>query len=478
MEKKFPFSSLFSPEDIKQIDHAGRQILERVGVKIHCRVCLKLLEKSGVQIDHNAQIARFETAWLSEKLAQAPSQFVLYSRDGVNDVHMGTGRVNFSNGGRVFRILDMGTGGYRLTMLRDVANTAALVNQLDNIGLYIISCQAHDIEPQYYHLNDFYYALNHTTKHVMGGCDNLEGVKQMLELAEFVAGGKEKFRQKPFVSVITNPISPLAFGYDTLDILKFCCKNQIPVTCAPAPISGATAPATLAGTLSQMHAEALAGIAMAQVYTPGAKVLYGSVPSTMDLRNMEYTMGSVEMALMNAAAVQLAKLYHLPIYASAGVTEAKRPDIQAGCEKSFSNLMVAMSGADLVHLAAGMLDSGNSISYEQYVIDDEIIGMIYKILSGIRVSKDTLASDVIEEIGPEGNYVLADHTVEHMMDEFFYPDLAVRCNFDIWEQKGRPNMMRRAKERVEKILKEDMDGLLDPELISEIKIRFPGIQNI
>jgi trimethylamine--corrinoid protein Co-methyltransferase len=352
------------------------------------------------------------------------------------------------------------------------------VNQLDNIGLYIISCQAHDIEPQYYHLNDFYYALNHTTKHVMGGCDNLEGVKQMLELAEFVAGGKEKFRQKPFVSVITNPISPLAFGYDTLDILKFCCKNGIPVTCAPAPISGATAPATLAGTLSQMHAESLAGIAMAQVYTPGAKVLYGSVPSTMDLRNMEYTMGSVEMALMNAAAVQLAKLYHLPIYASAGVTEAKRPDIQAGCEKSFSNLMVAMSGADLVHLAAGMLDSGNSISYEQYVIDDEIIGMVYKILSGIRVSKKTLATDVIQEIGPEGNYVLADHTVEHMMDEFFYPGLAVRCNFDIWEQRGRPNMMSRAKERVEKILKENMDGLLDPELISEIKVRFPGIQNI
>jgi trimethylamine--corrinoid protein Co-methyltransferase len=478
MEKKFPFSSLFAPEDIKQIDHAGKRILERVGIKIHCRFCLDMLEKSGVRIDHNAQIARFKTAWLNETLAQAPSQFVLYSRDGVNDVHMGTGQVNFSSGGRVFRILDMGTGGYRLTMLRDVANTAALVNQLDNIRLYIISCQAHDIEPQYYHLNNFYYALNHTTKHVMGGCDNLEGVKQMWELAGFVAGGKENLRQKPFVSVITNPISPLTFGYDTLDILKFCCKNGIPVTCAPAPISGATAPATLAGTLSQMHAEALAGVAMAQVFSPGARVLYGAVPSTMDLRNMEYTMGSLEMALMNAAAVQLAKLYHLPIYASAGVTEAKRPDIQAGCEKSLSNLLVAMSGADLIHLAAGMLDSGNSISYEQYVIDNEIIGMIYRILSGIRVSREALGSDVIEEVGPGGNYVMADHTVEHMMTEFFYPDLAVRCNFDIWEQRGRPNMLSRAKERVEKILAENMDGRLDPELIAEIKVRFPGIQNI
>jgi trimethylamine---corrinoid protein Co-methyltransferase len=478
MENKFSFSSLFSPEDIKHIDHAGRRILERVGVRIHCKFSLELLEKAGVRIDHNTQTARFETVWLDDILARAPSRFVLYSRDGVNDVHMGEGRVNFSNGGRVFRILDMGTGGYRLTMLRDVANTAALVNRLDNIRLYIISCQAHDVDQPYYHLNNFYYALNHTTKHVMGGCDTIEGVKQLWELAGFVAGGKDKLRKKPFVSVITNSISPLTFGYDTLDILRFCCKNHIPVTCAPAPISGATAPATLAGTLSQMHAEALAGVAMAQVFSPGARVLYGAVPSTMDLRNMEYTMGSLEMALMNAASVQLAKLYHLPIYASAGVTDAKRPDIQAGCEKSFSNLMVAMSGADLIHLAAGMLDSGNSISYEQYVIDNEIIGMVYRILSGIRVNKETLGSSVIEEVGPGGNYVMADHTVQHMMEEFFYPDLAVRCNFDIWEERGRPNMLSRAKEQVEKILKENMDGLLGPALIAGIKARFPEIQHI
>ncbi len=478
MEKRLPFYGPFTPEDIKQIDHTGRRILERIGIRIHCQDSLNMLKKAGAQIDYAAQIVRFETTWLDDVLAQAPSRFVLYSRDGVNDVSMGAGKVNFSNGGRVFRILDMGTGGYRLTMLRDIANTAALVNSLDNIRLYIISCQAHDIEQQYYHLNDFYYALNHTTKHVMGGCDNLEGVKQMWELACFVAGGKEKLIQRPFVSVITNPISPLTIGYDTLDILKFCCKNGIPVTCAPAPISGATAPATLAGTLSQMHAESLAGVAISQVCAPGARVLYGSVPSTMDLRNMEYTMGSLEMALMNAAAVQLAKLYNLPIYASAGVTEAKRPNIQSGCEKSFSNLMVAMNGADLIHLAAGMLDSGNSISYEQYVIDNELLGMIYKIISGIRVNEETLGYSVIEEVGPGGNYVMADHTVEHMMEEFFYPDLAVRCNFDVWEERGRPDMLSRAKEMVEKILHENMDGLLDPELISEIKARFPGIHHI
>jgi trimethylamine--corrinoid protein Co-methyltransferase len=478
MQVNVPAYIPLSPEDVKKIDRTGRQVLERVGIRILERTFLEKLEAEGAVVDYDDHRARFEEDWLEGILARAPARFTLHSRDGKNDVHLGEGKVHFANGGRVFRILDMGTGGYRLTMLRDVAHTAALVDRLDNISLYIISCQAHDLEPQYYHLNDFYYALNHTTKHVMGGCDNPEGVRQMWELASFIAGGEDHLREQPFVSVITNPMSPLTIDGNTLNILEFCGDRGIPLTCAPAPISGATAPATLAGTLCQMHAEALAGVALAQICAPGAKVLYGAVPSTMDMRHMEYTMGSVEMAIMNTAAVQLAKLSNLPIYGSGGVTEAKRPDIQSGCEKTFSNLMVAMNGADLIHLAAGMLDSGNSISYEQYVIDNEIIGMIYRILDGITVNGETLGLEVIEKVGPGGNYVMEDHTVGHMMDEFFYPNLSVRCNFDIWEERGRPSMLSRAKEQVEEILTDGREGLLDTRLIVQIKKRFPGIKSI
>ncbi len=473
-----PFCRLLSSEDVKQIDQLARRILERIGIRVIGNDFLKILQEAGAQVDYSEQRVRFGGGWLDEVLSKAPTRFILHSRDGRHDVHLGDGRVYFANGGRVFRILDMSTGGYRLTMLRDVAHTATLVEHLDNISLYIIACQAHDLAPQYYHLNDFYHAFNNTTKHVMGGCDNPAGVEQMWELARIIAGGEGQLREKPFVSVITNPISPLTIDANTFHILDFCASRDIPLTCAPAPISGATAPATLAGTLGQMHAEALAGIALVQLCAPGARVLYGAVPSTMDLRHMEYTMGSVEMAIMNAAAVQLAKIYDFPIYASAGVTEAKRPDIQAGCEKSFSNLMVAASGADLVHLAAGMLDSGNSISYEQYVIDNEIIGMIYRILAGINVNDDTLGFDVIEKVGPGGNYVMEDHTVEHMIREFVYPALSVRCNFDIWEQRGRPSMLSRGKDFVEEILGEGSEGLLATDLILQIKKIFPGIQNL
>jgi trimethylamine--corrinoid protein Co-methyltransferase len=255
------------------------------------------------------------------------------------------GKIHFANGGRVFQIVDMGTGGVRRTMLRDVAHTAALVDRLDNIRFYIVACQAHDLDPENYHLNDFYASFNHTTKHVMGGCDHLKGVEQLWKLATIIAGNEDKFRARPFASVITNVISPLSVESTTLNILRFCCTHGIPATCAPAPISGATAPASLAGTLAQMHAESLAGVALSQVFQPGAKILYGAVATAMDLRTMSFTMGSVEMALMNACAVHLAKLYNLPIYASGGVTEAKRPEIQSGVEKTFSSLMVAMAAA-------------------------------------------------------------------------------------------------------------------------------------
>jgi len=475
MGTNLPFYQPLTSSDIKQIDDTAHQILEDVGIHIRDGAVLDKLKSAGATVDYETGRVRFRADSLGEVLSRAPSRFTLHSRDGQNDLFLGEGKVYFTNGGRVFRLYDEETGDYRLTLLRDVAQTARLVDQLKHIDFYIIACQAHDLAPQNYHLNDFYYALNCTTKHVMGGCDTLEGVRQVWELASFIAGGEDKLRGKPFVSIITNPISPLTFESNSLNILGFCCKHGIPVTCAPAPIAGATSPATLAGTITQMHAESLAGAAIAQVLFPGAKVLYGAVPTIMDLRSMEFAIGSVEMGMMNAAAVQLAKLYRLAVYASGGVTESKRPDIQAGCEKSLTILMVGMAGADCVHLAAGMLDSGNAVSYEQYIIDDEVIGMVKRVLAGIMVNKATLGLDVVKKVGPGGNYITEDHTMKHMMDEFFYPNPSVRLNFGIWQEAGQPDMVSRARVQVQQILQGEEKDLLARDLIHKA---FPGIQDV
>ena len=467
-------TTILAPADIERIDDAARRILRETGVRIMDPGLRGRLAAGGAAVDEPTERVRLDARWIDLHLGRAPRLVTLFSRDGRNDLALGSGRVHFGNGGRVFQILDMVEGAVRPTTLRDVANTAVLVDALEHIRFYIIACEAHDLKPAHYHLNDFYQAFLHTSKHVMGGVDTLDGARHMFALASAVAGGGDTLRERPFVSVITNPISPLTFDPHTTEILEFCVTRGIPVTCAPAPIAGATAPASTAGTLAQLHAEALAGAALVEFLEPGAPVLYGAVASTMDLRTMELGMGSVEAAMVNSASVGLARRYGLPIYATAGVTDSKLPDIQAGFEKGVSNLLLGMAGADFVHLAAGMLDSGNSIAYEQYVIDDEILGMIERILRGITVTSRTLGIECIDRVGPGGNYVMEDHTVEHMLSEFFYPRLAVRAQYDVWTGRGKPTPLSGARALVEEYLKSP-EPRLDPDTVEALRRRFPDI---
>ncbi len=468
---------MLSEQDVETIDRAARRLLEEVGIRVRDEGFRDRLEKAGAETDAAAQIVRFPAGWLDQTLSQAPSAFTLHARDGADDVSLGSGRVAFGNGGRVFRILDR-DGTYRGTTLADVARTAALVDRLERLRFYIVACHPENVPAEDEVLNGFHQALLFTSKHVMGGCDSLASLEKIRALAVLLAGSEEAFRKAPFLSIITNPISPLTLDPETLKMLQYCGTHGIPATCAPAPIAGATAPATLGGTLSQLHAEALAGVAVTQALVPGAKVLYGAVATAMDLRKMDFTLGSVEGAMMNAAAVQLARRYGLPIYASAGLTEAKEANFQAGFEKAVSSLMVGMAGADFIHLAAGMLDSGNTISLEQYVIDDECLGMVHRVLDGIGTDDDALGVDVVKQVGPGGNFVMEDHTIDHMMEEFFYPDLMVRSNFDVWDQGGRPTTLSRARDKLDDILPGTPAAKIEPAQRDEIRKRFPRLLDV
>ena len=468
---------MLSEKDIAELDAAAREILSNVGVMLQDTDLVHRLKTARAVTDGPGGRVRVDTAWMDDCLNCAPSHFTLYGRDEKHHLELGSGRTYFGNGGRVFQILDLPTGGFRPTLLRDVASTAALVEALEHIRFYVIACQAGDLAPEHYHTNDFYQALLHTSKHVMGGVDHLRGLQQFYDLCVCIANGEADFRGRPFASVITNPISPLTIDKETLKILEFCALRGIPVTCAPAPISGATAPASLAGTLAQLHAEALISVALVQFFAAGAPIMYGAVASTMDLRRMDLAMGSVEAAMINTGAVALAHQYHLPIYATAGLTDSKLPDVQAGFEKGVSNLLLGMAGADYVHLAAGMVDSGNSISYEQYIIDNEILGMIERMLKGIVVTPETLGGSCIRDVGPGGNFVLEDHTIAHMFSEFFYPDLAIRGQYDRWADLGKPTPLTRAREIVNKILDAHTNHL-SPETVSRVCKAFPRIVDI
>jgi trimethylamine--corrinoid protein Co-methyltransferase len=288
-----------------------------------------------------------------------------------------------------------------------------------------------------------------------------------------IAGGERALVKRPFISFVTSwMVSPLHFATDTTRVLLEVTKNKIPVALSSAPMAGSTAPVTLAGALVQVHAEQLSGIALTQLANPNSPVLYGAIPSMADLKWMTYVGGGIEFGLMNAAISQMAQYLQVPNYNSAGLTDSKIPDIQAGYEKAYSICLCVLAGSNYIHHAAGMLESMRTVAYEQYVIDDEIIGMALRLLKGIEIDEETLGFEAIREVGPSGNFLSSMHTIKHMRREYFRQTLGDRQAREAWEKSGSLDGRERARRRAKEILRTHSPKRIDPKIDREIRKRF------
>jgi trimethylamine--corrinoid protein Co-methyltransferase len=242
------------------------------------------------------------------------------------------------------------------------------------------------------------------------------------------------------------------------------------------PLCGATAPITLAGNLVVQNVDTLAGVMLTQLVNPGTPVLYGCISSITDLRDMKYLSGAVEMGLMNAASAQMAQFYHLPLYSTAGMSDSKVNDAQAGYESAITSLMVALAGGNFIHDAAGFLEFCLTASYDKLVIDNEIIGMIMRAVEGIRVDDETLAFDVLKETGPGGHFVSSRHTRRHMRSEQYQPQLSDRENRDKWKIGGEKDASARATEKAREILDGANGSVLPKEIRKRLKEEIPGLR--
>jgi trimethylamine--corrinoid protein Co-methyltransferase len=230
-------------------------------------------------------------------------------------------------------------------------------------------------------------------------------------------------------------------------------RYKIPVALSSAPMAGSTSPLTMAGTLAQLHAEELAGVAICQMTNPGAPLLYGGIPGMANLATMGYCGGAVECGMMNAAIHQLSRHIKVPNYNSSGLSDAKVPDAQAGYEKALTSVLASMGGSNYIHHSAGMLESMLTIAHEQFVIDDEIIGNCCKVLNGIDVDEEHLALEVIDSVGPGGNFMTAPHTMAHMRKEYFNGNgVTDRKNRDRWVKEGSLDARQRALAIAKKLL--------------------------
>jgi trimethylamine--corrinoid protein Co-methyltransferase len=458
---------------VQQIHAASLQILQKTGVQVDNPQALELFQSVGAEVDQKR--VRLSQSIIEDAIDNAPSEFLLAGRDPAHDLELGGKRVYIGTGGSALQVVDLVTGSVRSATLEDVGLMARLVDALNSIHFYLIPIYPTDLTIEEVEINQYYRALSNTTKHVQAGAYSLEGIRDVVEMSEQIAGTPDKLRDRPHISFITSwMISPLQFESSVTSLLLEVCRQRLPVVLSAAPIAGLTAPVTLAGLLAQSNAEQLAGLTLTQLAEPGTPVLMGSIPAMADMHSGKFLTGAVEFGMANAAISQLAQYYQIPNYNSAGLTESKLPDIQAGIEKAASVIQVALAGSNFIHHAAGMLEDMSTVSYEQFVIDNETLGMTMRALEGIAVCDETLALDVIDKVGPGGNYILEDHTVEYLRDEYYFPSLVMsRQSRDQWKQEGSLDAKDRARFMAQQILASHNPEPLPEKVDSWIRKRFP-----
>lgn len=465
-----------SDEQIEKVHETALSILEKVGFTYESGLddTLDMLASAGALVEREKSKIYFPRELVEAQVQRAPVKVMLYSRDGKTDLELTGDKVYMGTGGMAINVVDLETGRSRQSVLADIYNIARLVENLDNIHFFLRPCTAHDLPLEIHDINAFYAGLSGTNKHFMGGAMDVATFKDMLEMAAIVAGSKEKLVERPFLSMTACfAISPLKLCTQSTLNMQKACRNRIPVALSSAPMAGSTSPRTMAGTLALVHAEEMVGVTIGQLTNPGAPLLYGGIPGVANMRTMGYMGGGAEFGMMNAAIHQMAHHIKVPNYNSSGLTDSKIPDAQAAWEKAISTLLAAMGGSNYIHHAAGMLESMAAVAYEQYVIDDEIIGMSARVLQGIEVDHDHLAFDDITEVGPGGNFMMSPHTFKHLRSEFLEGNgLSDRLGRDEWEANGEIAARERAKEMVRDILSQKTAPCISEAADKAIRKRF------
>lgn len=460
-----------TPEDISRINETVLRIIEEIGCEVNSNPALVALEKAGANVDREKRRVRLSRDKVLGLISKAPSEVTLCGRDDKNDIHLGGSRVYTGTGGTALNIYKPDTGEKYPATLDDLKNIARLVDQLDNIHLFLLPTYPNELPFEQVDVNRFFTGLDNTTKHIMGGVYTSEGAQQVIKMAEMVAGSPEALRERPIISIITCVISPFIIDAKYGDMVVGVAESGIPVVCPAEPLCGATSPVTLAANLVVQTVDSLMGVMLTQAVNPGTPVIFGSVATNTDLRDLKYIAGSVEMGLLNAAGAQMAQFYKLPYYATGGMTDSKTLDSQSGYESAITNLLCALSGSNFIHDGAGLMEFALTACYEKYVIDNEILGMVMRAVEGIRVDDETLAYDLIKEVGPGGNFVTAKHTRRFMRKEHYQPTLSDRNSRDKWEERGQKATWEKAAETVKAILESPSISLPEPvrgRILSEI----------
>ena len=438
---------LLSKEEQDRIHAASLEILEQVGMVVMDREALELLAGAGAEVDFPAQRVRFPASLIQYALEKAPSEVKLYGRDINQVVHLRQGSVYYSTSGYAVWVYDPTKGKRREMGKEDLAWVTRLADGLDQVDIYALLGTPVDAPPE---TNDRYQlaiALANTRKHIWNTAYGKEGVEDAVRMAAAVRGSPEALRQYPLFTLDLTTLSPLQLDERQASTMIAGARHWIPIGASPGPIGGATSPVTLAGTLTQANAEFLGALALCQVVQPGIPVIYTQWTRSLDMASGSVAMGGPEFSLLRIATAEMARYYGLPSRGGGMMTDSKAADAQMGMEKLMNCLMASLAGLNVV-AGVGQTDFINTVRADQLFIDNEMISLVKRMCRGIKVDEDTVALDVIAQVGPGGNYLAAEHTVANFRQELWFPRLFDRKIWAVWEEEGAQDIADRARQKV------------------------------
>jgi len=462
-----PRMRFLNDETIERIHLGAMSVLEKTGVMFNNQTALELLAENGATVDFERKVAKIPSSLIKEKLEEAPSKITLYDRDGRPALHVEKDNVYFNPGSTAINILDSETGEIRKPVTRDLEDLVKLTDALNNMHAQSTALVVSDVPEAIVDRYRLYTVLKGSKKPVVTGAFTVEGLHDMKNMLAAVMG-EDKLAEKPLAVFDVCPSPPLMWSYITSQNLIDCARYGIPAEIVSMPLSGATGPASLAGTIVLHTAETLSGIVLAQLSESGAPVIYGGSPAVFDMRYGTTPMGAVETIMIDCAYGEIGKHYGLPTHAYIGLSDSKLVDAQAGFESGIGLVMGALAGINIIS-SAGMLDFESCQSLEKLVIDNELCGMALRVAKGIDENDECLAVDLIKEIGSGGHYLTTRHTLNWFAREQYMPSAIIdRMDRKAWKEHGSKNSFQRTRLAVRKILQEHMPEPLAPDVEKQL----------
>lgn len=456
---------ILTDDQIWEIKQAAFDVIEKIGFKCEHKTVHKMMKQAGAWVkDNTIKIPRYI---VEECLVTVPKGWTIYDRNGKRALEVEGEKSHYGTSTASPFTRDAFTGEIRSTSIKDIELGAKVADSLDGIDFVMPMGSAQDVPGDAAEVHEFPAMVSNTTKPAVFIGYTALGCEYVYEMAAVIAGGQDKLREKPFIIAYPEAIAPFFFPNEVIERIFVAADRFMPQLPGSTVQAGATGPVTMAGLITQITAESLIHITIAQLRKKGCPVAMSGNVGILDMKTALMAMGAPENSLGLAAQAEVAQSFNLPTWGLAGATDSKVLDAQAGIESAFSILSQGLSGLNLVH-DVGYMASGMACSLEQLVMGNEVVGMTKRFVDGIRVTRETIARQIMEDVGPGGHFLVQQHTMDHFKEELWTANLMNRQTIDAWKAAGQPTMEDRVKEEVRNISETHKPEALSDKVISEL----------